>query len=870
MPTRDTSVRLGVTGSQEFTRKLKAAGIEGQTGLERIEKASKPASAGLKAVNAASGEASKGISGLSSKAGVLSKIMTPLGAAGIAAGAAFGAFAVGLNRAGDAIPKLDEIGKTADSIDIGVEALQRYRFALDSVAGIGAGQTDAALKSFTTRIGQAARGSGEARIVLEQYGVELRNAQGEIRSTEALLGDVTRVIGTLNSTQERAALAAALFGEEVGTKLALALRDGGQAIEEAGKKAAVFEEQLVRQSEQLQDRITTASQRTEVALDNIALRLGPLNARFKEIQAEAATTGEDVARVIGDLFASPDELSEFGLVQRYEDSYGEFINAVRQLREDQRDFDENGPGFLNTERSLQFQREQVERLRAEYQQFRDELEERRNPTSPASGSSDGSLPSVPGGGGAAAREAADAAIKAQQRAFDIETKRARVLEDINVSREAELLVASKGVAASIAFEKSERERLFGLRAIVDARLAAQRAGENVDAAGELVAGNVTDATFVRRANERLAEARKVETQRLADQKKADALLARETQAAQVELKRLRDRETENQRRAAEEQAAIDRQVIADKRAAFNALTEIQRQQSQEQEFSVPLISAAGRVGDASSLEELNALRESVQLREQEIRIRQAGENAAAGAGRFENPELLRSIAEERERLTIQRARSNDLIRERAELLRNEEAARERVAANAQRASEAARRQQEQEIENIRTATIGLAQQAQGWDSVGQAILGVTQYLDQLGAFESLFNGLFGATDGGGGNFVSNLFGSAGAGLGDIFGAGGLARSLPNIPLNFEGGGRTPNVPRVGGLDGRGGFLAMVHGNERIIDETRPGNQSGGVVLNMTMNFGRGASREDVRAFRQTGEQVGRRVAQAVALSDRRR
>ena len=52
------------------------------------------------------------------------------------------------------------------------------------------------------------------------------------------------------------------------------------------------------------------------------------------------------------------------------------------------------------------------------------------------------------------------------------------------------------------------------------------------------------------------------------------------------------------------------------------------------------------------------------------------------------------------------------------------------------------------------------------------------------------------------------------------GGGGILGSLFK-GLNFEGGGNTPSGPRTGGLDGRGGMLAMVHPNETIIDNTRP-------------------------------------------------
>ena len=45
---------------------------------------------------------------------------------------------------------------------------------------------------------------------------------------------------------------------------------------------------------------------------------------------------------------------------------------------------------------------------------------------------------------------------------------------------------------------------------------------------------------------------------------------------------------------------------------------------------------------------------------------------------------------------------------------------------------------------------------------------------------------------------------------------------------FEGGGYTGTGPRAGGLDGRGGYMAMVHPDETIIDHRAPmGRYSGG-------------------------------------------
>jgi tape measure domain-containing protein len=54
--------------------------------------------------------------------------------------------------------------------------------------------------------------------------------------------------------------------------------------------------------------------------------------------------------------------------------------------------------------------------------------------------------------------------------------------------------------------------------------------------------------------------------------------------------------------------------------------------------------------------------------------------------------------------------------------------------------------------------------------------------------------------------------------------------LPLIPVvrvpSFEGGGYTGNGPRSGGVDGRGGFPAILHPRETVIDHTRAGGGRG--------------------------------------------
>jgi len=72
---------------------------------------------------------------------------------------------------------------------------------------------------------------------------------------------------------------------------------------------------------------------------------------------------------------------------------------------------------------------------------------------------------------------------------------------------------------------------------------------------------------------------------------------------------------------------------------------------------------------------------------------------------------------------------------------------------------------------------------------------------------------------------------------------GLVSNISSVAMSFEGGGFTGSGPRTGGLDGKGGFMAMVHPNETIIDHTKQGgSKSGSGGLNMTVNLIEDASK----------------------------
>jgi hypothetical protein len=104
------------------------------------------------------------------------------------------------------------------------------------------------------------------------------------------------------------------------------------------------------------------------------------------------------------------------------------------------------------------------------------------------------------------------------------------------------------------------------------------------------------------------------------------------------------------------------------------------------------------------------------------------------------------------------------------------------------------------------------------------------------------------------SLAESLIGAAGG-----TGGGSVLASL----FSLDGGGYTGGGARAGGLDGKGGFMAMLHPNETVLDHSK--GQSGGGAVTVVQNFTVGdvVSVSMLRAAVAGSEQ---RIAGAVARS----
>jgi hypothetical protein len=208
MAEKRISVRLAAVGGRQVRAELEGIGEAGTKGFGRLSSEMERANARL--------------AGFASKAGIALAAMT---AAAAAAG-------VAMIRSG-----LDTIGAQADmaaSLKTSVESLQVLTLA-GELAGVSLGEIEQATKKLTTRLSEAASGSGSAVGALERLNLSARDLQA--LPLDERIATIQDALARLVPEAERAAVASDLFGD----KAALAfLRIDPATLREAAKDVRDF------------------------------------------------------------------------------------------------------------------------------------------------------------------------------------------------------------------------------------------------------------------------------------------------------------------------------------------------------------------------------------------------------------------------------------------------------------------------------------------------------------------------------------------------------------------------------------------------------------------------------------------------------
>lgn len=314
------AVRLAVEGGGKVKAELVNVGESGERSLKKIDRAGD--------------KASRGLANLTDRAKGLHIGMRALGGA-LAGVAAVGGLATLIDRS---ISAADVIGKTADKIGVGVEALQELRYAAQ-LAGVEQRTMDMALQRFTRRVAEAAKGTGEAKQALSQMGIALKDQHGNIRRSEDLLNDVAEAFKRTSDPAERLRLAFKLFDSE-GVAMVNMLVGGAEALETTRRHARdlgiVLEEDLVRNAEKARDQLDTLGKVVSANLTRTMLDLAPAiadaSSGLAELAADAGVAYEQIKLALSGDF-NFEGLSTRSTRRIVEERRQELKEIARELKE---------------------------------------------------------------------------------------------------------------------------------------------------------------------------------------------------------------------------------------------------------------------------------------------------------------------------------------------------------------------------------------------------------------------------------------------------------------------------------------------------------------------------------------------------------
>lgn len=134
---------------------------------------------------------------------------------------------------------------------LSTQALQQLNGAFQQL-GLGTDGFDNALEEMLPNLGEALTGSGGAADAFRRLGVQLRDANGNVRSTDQILLSMADAMKDIQSPAERAGIASAIFGEEAGPKMAQALSQGGSAIRALMGDVVTLSDEMINRAAEIE------------------------------------------------------------------------------------------------------------------------------------------------------------------------------------------------------------------------------------------------------------------------------------------------------------------------------------------------------------------------------------------------------------------------------------------------------------------------------------------------------------------------------------------------------------------------------------------------------------------------------------------
>lgn len=218
----------------------------------------------------------------------------------------------------------DELGKAAQRVGFqSAQGLAEFQFAA-KLSGVEAANFEASVAKLNAKMTEAAGGSKEAGAVFKAMGLNIKDSNGQLKSTEDLLTEVAAKFAAYKDGPEKAALATELFGK-AGREMIPLLNGGADGLE---KLRAEFRQlrgeitgETIKAAEQFNDNITKLEANMGGLSRTMAEKMLPGLVQISDAMVEQAKKGSTLLAVWAGI-------AEFAKIATNSDALGKDRKSV--------------------------------------------------------------------------------------------------------------------------------------------------------------------------------------------------------------------------------------------------------------------------------------------------------------------------------------------------------------------------------------------------------------------------------------------------------------------------------------------------------------------------------------------------------------
>jgi hypothetical protein len=306
----DIKLRIQAENADSVKKALEGLGVTGQSAMKKLEAAAKAARPETKAMAAAADDLKDQINGLGQDIPGVSAALRGLGPAGTVVAGAFAlvtaAVAAGMTAAREYMTWAADLTDAADAVQVNVEALQTWRFAMEEVGGTSK-DLDAGLQGLNSTIGAIKTGLGDAKQLgaLKELGLDPEVVRSW-DSLEEALPAIVKAFENVGDEAARVRIAERLQLKELLPLLRLG-SDGFKSVERAATDLGVaVDEHTVKALDE-------ANRRLEISADRMRNEAAPAAVFFANM---LAGIGEAAAGALDQVNPLIDSLNRAMRAQR--------------------------------------------------------------------------------------------------------------------------------------------------------------------------------------------------------------------------------------------------------------------------------------------------------------------------------------------------------------------------------------------------------------------------------------------------------------------------------------------------------------------------------------------------------------------------